>query len=302
MSKSATAPVIKQIPVDQVRPGSQQARRYFHPEAMKELAESIKESGMVQPVVLRTRVWGYELLAGERRWRAAQMAGLHDIPAVIRDDLSDTEAFVVGLIENLQRESLSPVETAAGLKRLAEVFALTHEEVGARIGKSREYVSNHLRLLNLAPDVQVMVNEGLIPLSHAKILAGLELAEQRRLAVAVASSDGKLTVRMLERQVARLDNFPVGHDDRRLDGVHQLTDVARPRVGAHRPPRVGADPLRPPVVRRAKPRQEMQGQRDDIVRPFPQGRHPDGDHVEPIIKVFPERSFRNLGGQIVSAR
>ena len=211
MAKPNTAPVVKQIPVDQVRPGSQQARRYFHPEALKELADSIRESGMVQPVVLRTRVWGYELLAGERRWRAAQLAGLHEIPAVIRDDLSDTEAFVVGLIENLQRESLSPVETAAGLKRLGEVFALTHEEIGARIGKSREYVSNHLRLLNLAPDVQVMVNEGLIPLSHAKILAGLELIEQRRLAVAVAGSEGKLTVRMLERQVAKLraDKFVI---------------------------------------------------------------------------------------------
>lgn len=204
MVKPHTPPVVKQIPVDRIRPGSQQTRRYFHPEALKELADSIRESGVVQPVVLRTRVWGYELLAGERRWRASQQAGLHEIPAVIRDDLSDTEAFVVGLIENLQRESLSPVETASGLKRLAEVFALTHEEVGGRIGKSREYVSNHLRLLNLLPEVQVMVNEGLIPLSHAKILAGLDPGQQRRLAVAVASSDGKLTVRMLERQVAKL--------------------------------------------------------------------------------------------------
>ncbi|MBI3171111.1 MAG: ParB/RepB/Spo0J family partition protein [Hydrocarboniphaga effusa] len=199
-----SAPVIKQIPIDQIRPGSQQARRYFQPEALAELARSIQESGMVQPVVLRTRVWGYELLAGERRWRAAQLASLHVIPAVIRDDLSGTEAFVIGLIENLQRESLTPMETAAGLKRLAEMFALTHEEIGERIGKSREYVSNHMRLLNLAPDVQAMVNEGLIPLSHAKILAGLELKDQRALAVAVASSEGKLTVRMLEKQVAKL--------------------------------------------------------------------------------------------------
>lgn len=200
--KSAQA--IKVIPLDQIRPGSQQARRYFQPEALAELARSIKESGVVQPVVLRTRVWGYELLAGERRWRASQQAGLHEIPAVIRDDLSDTEAFVIGLIENLQRESLTPMETAAGLKRLAEMFALTHEEIGARVGKSREYVSNHLRLLNLVADVQAMVNEGLIPLSHAKILAGLELKDQRALAVAVASSEGKLTVRMLEKQVAKL--------------------------------------------------------------------------------------------------
>ena len=187
-SAPASKSVIKYVPVDQIRPGSQQARRYFQPEALAELARSIGESGMVQPVVLRTRVWGYELLAGERRWRAAQLASLHEIPAVIRDDLSDTEAFVIGLIENLQRESLNSMETASGLKRLAEMFALTHEEIGERIGKSREYVSNHLRLLNLAPDVQAMVNEGLIPLSHAKILAGLELKDQRALAVAVAAA------------------------------------------------------------------------------------------------------------------
>ncbi len=190
---------IKSVPVDLIRPGSQQARRYFNPEALKELSESIRESGVVQPIVLRTRVWGYELLAGERRWRAAQAAGLHDIPAVIRDDLSDTEAFVVGLIENLQRESLTPLESAAGMKRLGEMFELTHEQIGTRIGKSREYVSNHLRLLNLAPEVQGMVNEGLIPLSHAKVLAGLEAREQKRLAVDVAA--GKLTVRALEKKV-----------------------------------------------------------------------------------------------------
>ncbi|HZP12056.1 MAG TPA: ParB/RepB/Spo0J family partition protein [Nevskiaceae bacterium] len=191
---------IKQVPVDLIRPGSQQARRYFDPAALKELSESIRESGVVQPIVLRTTVWGYELLAGERRWRAAQQAGLHEIPAVIRDDLSDREAFVVGLIENLQRESLSPMETAAGLKRLGEMFALTHEEVGERIGKSREYVSNQLRLLNLAQAVQGMVNEGLVPLSHAKVLAGLPPEEQGGWAVQVATQ--KISVRALERRVA----------------------------------------------------------------------------------------------------
>ncbi|HVT36037.1 MAG TPA: ParB/RepB/Spo0J family partition protein, partial [Nevskiaceae bacterium] len=158
---------IKEIPLDLIRPGSQQARRQFNPDTLAELAESIRESGVVQPVVLRTRVWGYELLAGERRWRAAQIAGLREIPAVVRDDLSDSEAFVVGLIENLQRESLTPMETAAGMKRLAEMYELTHEQVGAKVGKSREYVSNYLRLLNLSPPVQALVNEGHISLGHA---------------------------------------------------------------------------------------------------------------------------------------
>ncbi len=116
---------IRTIPVDLIRPGGTQARRHFDPDSLQELARSIRESGVIQPIVLRTRVWGYELLAGERRWRAAQLAGLHDIPAIVRDDLSEDEAFILGLIENLQRESLSPIETAAGLKRLGETFELS---------------------------------------------------------------------------------------------------------------------------------------------------------------------------------
>lgn len=200
MSKKRPPAQIKDIPIDLIRPGSQQARRHFDPDALKELAESIRESGIVQPIVLRTRVWGYELLAGERRWRAAQIAGLQELPAVIRDDLSDTEAFVVGLIENLQRESLSPMETAAGLKRLAEIYQLTHEDVGAKVGKSREYVTNYLRLLNLSPPVQALVNEGHILLGHAKVIASLQLDEQMRWADEVIRH--KLTVRALEKKVA----------------------------------------------------------------------------------------------------
>lgn len=194
--------VIKEVPIDLIRPGSQQARRHFDPDALRDLAESIRESGVVQPIVLRTQVWGYELLAGERRWRASQLAGLHEIPAVIRDDLSDDEAFVVGLIENLQRESLTPMETAAGLKRLSEIFELTHEQIGARVGKSREYVSNYLRLINLAPTVQTLVNEGHILLGHAKVLAGQPLDQQIYWADQVIRH--KLTVRMLERKIAAL--------------------------------------------------------------------------------------------------
>lgn len=214
-AKRPTGP-IKDVPIDLIRPGSQQARRYFNAETLRDLADSIKESGVVQPIVLRTRVWGYELLAGERRWRAAQQAGLDEIPAVIRDDLSDDAAFVLGLIENLQRESLTPMEAAAGMKRLGEINQLTHEQISVRIGKSREYVSNHLRLLNLAPEVQGMVNEGLIPLSHAKVLAGLEVRDQKRFAVEVAA--GKLTVRALEKKVRQaLDKTLVFHPAKPAD-------------------------------------------------------------------------------------
>lgn len=200
MAKPPVSSAIKAVPIDLIRPGSQQARRYFNPDALQELAGSIRESGVVQPIVLRTRVWGFELLAGERRWRAAQLAGLHEIPAVVRDDLSDDEAFILGLVENLQRESLTPMEAAAGLKRLAELYTLTHEELGARIGKSREYVSNYLRLLNLAPPVQSLVNEGHLWLGHAKVLAGLPVDEQIRWADLTIRQ--KLTVRSLERKLA----------------------------------------------------------------------------------------------------
>ncbi len=199
MSRTAAVPEIRVIPIDLIRPGSQQARRHFDADALRELAESIRESGIVQPIVLRTRVWGYELLAGERRWRAAQQAGLHELPAVIRDDLSDSEAFVVGLIENLQRESLSPIETAAGLKRLGELFELTHGEIGERIGKSRAYVTNYLRLLNLAPDVARLVNEGHIQLGHAKVLAGVAMDRQLHWADQIVRH--RLSVRALEQRL-----------------------------------------------------------------------------------------------------
>lgn len=200
MSRKRAPGEIRDIPIDLIRPGSQQARRHFDADALRELAGSIRESGVVQPIVLRTRVWGYELLAGERRWRAAQQAGLHEIPALIRDDLSDSEAFVLGLIENLQRESLTPMETAAGLKRLGELFSLKHSEIGERIGKSREYVTNYLRLLNLAPEVAALVNEGHILLGHAKVLAGVPIAEQVRYADEIIRH--KLTVRALEQRIA----------------------------------------------------------------------------------------------------
>lgn len=191
---------VLRIPVDRIRPGSTQARRRFTAEALAELAASIRESGVVQPVVVRSAGRGYELLAGERRWRAAQQAGLHEIPALLRDDLSDDEAQVLGLIENLQRESLSPIETAEGLRRLGESHALTHEAIGSRIGKSRVYVTNFLRLLSLVPAVQAMVDEGRLAPGHAKVLAGLGPAQQ--LPWAEAAVREKLSVRALERRIA----------------------------------------------------------------------------------------------------
>lgn len=195
-----TADRVHRIPVDLIRAGSSQARRRFAPEALAELAASIRESGVVQPIVLRSLGNGYELLAGERRWRAAQLAGLHELPAILRNDLDDDEAQVLGLVENLQRESLSPIETAEGLRSLGTLHRLTHEAIGARIGKSRVYVTNFLRLLALAPAVQTLVDEGRLSLGHAKVLAGLPQTLQQ--AWAEATLREALTVRALERRIA----------------------------------------------------------------------------------------------------
>lgn len=175
-------PQIQRLAVDLIHPGEYQARRRFDPAALEELAASVAESGIVQPVVVRSHGDGFELLAGERRWRAAQIAGLHDIPAIVRDDLDEREAHVLGLIENLQRESLAPMETARGLKELSELFELTHEATALRIGKSRAYVSNFLRLLNLDDRVQALLDEAQLSMGHARVLAGLPRTQQMPLA------------------------------------------------------------------------------------------------------------------------
>ena len=193
---TAENPSIQPIPVDLIHPGEYQARRRFDEDALEELAASIGESGIVQPVVVRSDGEFYELLAGERRWRAAQLAGLHEIPAILRNDLDDREAHVLGLIENLQRESLSPMETARGLLELAELFELTHDAAGKRIGKSRAYVSNFLRLLKLDDRVQALVDDNQLSMGHARVLAGL--APEKQLPLARECVSKNWSVRQLE--------------------------------------------------------------------------------------------------------
>lgn len=189
---------VQRLPVDLIRPGAHQARRRFSEAALSELAHSVSESGVVQPVVVRSRgEHSYELLAGERRWRAAQLAGIHDLPAIVRDDLTDAEAAVLGLIENLQRESLGPMETARGLDSLCREHGLTHDATAQRIGKSRAYVTNYLRLLRLTPEVQTHIDDGELSLGHAKVLAGIPENEQP--ALARHAIRRRLSVRGLEQ-------------------------------------------------------------------------------------------------------
>ena len=191
--------LLAHIPISAMRPGKYQPRTRMDEASLAELAQSIRSRGVIQPVVVRpVGESQYELLAGERRWRAARMAGLEAIPAVIRE-VPDEAALGIGLIENIQREDLNPIEEASGLKRLIDEFKLTHEDVAAAVGRSRAGVTNLLRLLELAPAVQAMVQEGRIDMGHARALLALSRSRQVELAQQVA--DRGLSVRETERLV-----------------------------------------------------------------------------------------------------
>jgi ParB family chromosome partitioning protein len=200
MSREGDAMVPQMIAVDQIRPSHQQVRTRFDAEPLGELAESIRAHGVLQPLLVRRLTDGYELIAGERRWRAARLAGLVAVPAVVRLDAGNDAQLVLGLIENLQRSDLDPIEEAGGLKRLTEEFGLTHDEVAQRIGKHRVSVSQSLRLLNGCPAVQSSVASGVISAGHARALIALEsqAAQEHGLKVVVAR---RLSVRQTENWV-----------------------------------------------------------------------------------------------------
>ncbi len=162
-----------ELRIKDIRAGRFQARKNLSEDKMDELVQSIREHGVVQPVLVRKVAGGYEIVAGERRWRAASKAGLETVPAVVRD-MSDRQAMEIGLVENLQREDLNPIEEAEAYRRLVEEFSLSQEEVATRVGKSRAQVANTLRLLNLPGTVKEGVLRGEIQMGHAKVLLGLD--------------------------------------------------------------------------------------------------------------------------------
>lgn len=172
---------LKQVPVDRIHRGVYQPRRHFAEDALQELADSLLSQGMIQPVVLRPHADGYELIAGERRWRAAQIAGLQEIPAIIKK-YNDSDAAAVSLIENIQRENLNPLEEASALSRLQVEFDMTHQQVAEAIGRSRSSVSNLLRLLELNDDVKQMVDDGQLEMGHARALLAVDKHLQLTLA------------------------------------------------------------------------------------------------------------------------
>ena len=196
---SATADKsLQQLPIEVIRQSPYQPRQIIEPEALEALADSIRQQGVVQPIVVRKVDNEYELIAGERRWRAAQQAGLHDIPAVIKS-VNDQEAAAIALIENLQREDLNPLEEAQAFANLIDNFTLTHQEVGEVVGRSRAAVSNSLRLLALTEPVKAMLNQGQIEMGHARALLSVKESEQASYAQTIVRK--QLSVRAAEALV-----------------------------------------------------------------------------------------------------
>ena len=190
------------IPLEEIHPGRHQPRRSFREESLAELARSIKAQGMMQPVLLRPRPQGgYELVAGERRWRAAGLAGLQSVPAVVRE-VTDQQASVMALIENIQREDLRPLDEAGALQRLHDEFGLTHQEVADAVGKSRAAVTNALRLLSLEPAVRNLLNDGALEMGHARALVPLPAGTQAAAARTIVAKG--LNARQAEALARRL--------------------------------------------------------------------------------------------------
>lgn len=199
---------LQHLPLDLIQRGKYQPRRDMDPSALEELANSIKVQGVMQPIVVRPIGGGrFEIIAGERRWRASQLAGLTDIPAVVRS-VADQSALAMGLIENIQRQQLDPLEEAKGIKRLIEEFGLTHEGAAEALGRSRSAISNLLRLLALPAPLQTMLHEGQLEMGHARALLPLPVLQQMALAQEVVAE--QLSVREVEQRVQALAEPKVG--------------------------------------------------------------------------------------------
>ena len=205
-TQSKTEGSLRELPVSTLVPGKYQPRTRRDKEALEALAQSVKDRGIVQPILVREVTGGkFEIVAGERRWRAAQIAGLATVPALVRD-IPDEQALGIGLIENIQRENLNAIEEAAGIKRLIDEFKLTHETAAQAVGRSRAAVSNLLRLLELAKPVQEMLMDAKLDMGHARALLALSKAKQVELAHQIIAKS--LSVREAERLVKHESDPP----------------------------------------------------------------------------------------------
>ncbi|HLD17135.1 MAG TPA: ParB/RepB/Spo0J family partition protein [Coxiellaceae bacterium] len=219
LSDSQRAPdqsTMQHVNVGQLQRGRYQPRREMSMEGLQDLANSIRAQGIIQPIVVRPMGEGYEIIAGERRWRAAQMAGLIEVPVVIRD-IPDEAAIAMSLIENIQRQDLNPIEEAVALQRLITEFDMTHQGIAEAVGKSRTTVTNLLRLLNLVADVKNMVEKGQLEMGHARALVGLD--EKRQWDVAQKIIIAGLSVRQTEQLIR-----DVNEEKRRVEETHDRSE------------------------------------------------------------------------------
>ncbi|OFM31054.1 ParB/RepB/Spo0J family partition protein [Neisseria sp. HMSC068C04] len=229
---SSSSDRLTTVAIADIQPGRYQARVQIDDEALQELADSIKAQGIIQPVIVRERgLSQYELIAGERRWRASQLAGLTEIPVVIKT-ISDETALAMGLIENLQRENLNPIEEAQGLKRLADEFGLTHETIAKAVGKSRSAISNSLRLLSLPEPVQEMLYQRRLEMGHARALLTLHVVDQLELAQKAVKNGW--SVREVERrsQLAHQKAKPEATKTISPD-IRRINDALTERLGVN---------------------------------------------------------------------
>lgn len=221
---------LRTLPVESLRAGPYQPRKDFDPARLQELADSISAQGVVQPIVARpTGTFDYEIIAGERRWRAAQLAGLHEVPVLIRD-VTDQAAMAISLIENIQREDLNPLEEAEALRRLVEEFSMTHQQIGDAVGKSRATITNLLRLNELNPAVKELLLKGQIEMGHARALLAVPKEGQDEVAREVAKR--QLTVRATESLIRRLQQGSSALVKRSDPDVVQLSNRLAETFGA----------------------------------------------------------------------
>ncbi|NLM42041.1 MAG: ParB/RepB/Spo0J family partition protein [Firmicutes bacterium] len=220
---------VQQIPLELIEPNPYQPRQHFDEEKLQELAQSIAELGLLEPVLVRRTGQTYQLIAGERRVRAARIAGLSEVPALVKD-FGDLEVMQVALIENLQREDLNPIEEAEGYQRLIEEFGFTQSQAAQAVGRKRSSIANALRLLNLEESEKQMVREGQLSVGHAKVLLGVANKKKRaELAKKVVSED--LSVRQLEELVKKPERVPRGTAKMRSPELVQLEEDLQRRFG-----------------------------------------------------------------------
>lgn len=225
---------LRHLPVDLLQRGRYQPRNEIAQEAIEELANSIRAQGVIQPIVVRSIAQGrYEIIAGERRWRAAQLAGLHEIPALIKN-IPDEAALAIALIENIQRENLNPLEEAHALQRLSDEFNLTHQQVAEAVGKSRTTVSNLLRLLNLQQSVKIFLEQGKLEMGHARALLALNGIDQSQAAEEVVARG--LSVRETEQLVSKwqtaVNNKPANNSKKIDPNISALQQTLSDKLGA----------------------------------------------------------------------